>query len=94
MAILLREEERDPRNSEIKNILATIYTQNRQFDKAILYRNDISALDKFNASNYLELGRLYKLTENYPKMMEVKEYILNISDSIAEAKLARTELVE
>jgi len=94
MAILLREEERDPRNSEIKNILATIYTQNRQFDKAILYRNDIAALDKFSATNYLELGRLYKLTENYPKMLEAKEYILNISDSIEEAKLARTELVE
>ena len=92
--ILLKEEKRDPRNLEVKNMLAATYTQNRQFDKAISYRKDISSLDKFNAANYLELGRLYKLTENYPKMKDVKENILKISDSTEEAKLARTELVE
>jgi O-antigen ligase len=92
--ILLEEEKRDPRNLEVKNMLAATFTQKRDFEKAISYRKDISLLDKFNANNYLELGRLYKLSENYPKMQEVKEIILKISSSIEEAKLAKTELVK
>jgi hypothetical protein len=91
--LLKQESKRDPRNLDIINFLAYYHTQNEQYQQAIIYRKEIVKLDKYNASNYLELGRLYKLVGDYPKMLEVKEEILAISPLIEEAELALAELV-
>ena len=91
--LLKQESKRDPRNLDIINFLAYYHTQNEQYQQAIIYRKEIVKLDKYNASNYLELGRLYKLLGDYPKMLEVKEEILAISPLIEEAELALAELV-
>lgn len=92
--ILTLEMSRDPRNQELLNALAFHYGLVKDNYLAINLRNRIANLDPYNAQNYLELGRLYKLVGDYQKMNVAKDRILGISNNIEEAKLARTELVE
>jgi tetratricopeptide (TPR) repeat protein len=92
--ILTLEMSRDPRNQDLLNALAFHYGLVKDNYQAINLRNRIANLDPYNAQNYLELGRLYKLVGDYQKMNVAKDRILGISNNIEEAKLARTELVE
>lgn len=92
--ILTLEMSRDPRNQDVLSALAFHYGLVKDNYLAINLRNKIANLDPYNAQNYLELGRLYKLVGDYQKMKVAKDIILRISDNIEEAKLARTELVE
>jgi O-antigen ligase len=92
--ILTLEMARDPRNQDLLNALAFHYGLVKDNYQAINVRNRIANLDPYNAQNYLELGRLYKLVGDYQKMNVAKDRILGISNNIEEAKLARTELVE
>ena len=82
----------DPRNLDALNLLAQSYKQMNEIEKAIKYRIDISALDQFNALNYLELGRLYKMQGNLPQSRYMLDKILSFASKHPIADEARREL--
>ena len=82
----------DPRNLDALNLLAQISKQMNEIEKAIKYRIDISALDEFNALNYLELGRLYKIQGNQPQSQYMLDKILSFASKHPIADEARREL--
>jgi tetratricopeptide (TPR) repeat protein len=60
---------------------------------SILKRNEITKLDPWNAKNYLELGRDYKLIGEFTEMERCKKIILEFAANTPEASIALTELV-
>jgi hypothetical protein len=60
---------------------------------SILKRNEIAKLDPWNAKNYLELGRDYKLIGEFTEMERCKKIILEFAANTPEASIALTELV-
>lgn len=82
----------DPRNLDALNLLAQSFKQMNEIEKAIKYRIDISKLDQFNALNYLELGRLYKIQGNLPQSQYMLDKILSFASKHPIADEARREL--
>ncbi len=84
--------ETNTRNLSALNLLAEISEKNNDIANAIVYREQIYALDPWNARNLLQLGREYKFTNQLLKMEQVREKILSFASTKAEGQLALTEL--
>ena len=94
IAVLEDIVSKDKRSDDALNLLATYYTQLNQLELAIEKRIFLTNLDPWNAANYLELGKLYKATENFEKMNTVKNKILSFAPETAEGKTALSELTQ
>jgi O-antigen ligase len=82
----------DPRNLDALLMLALTYEQLNDLPNAIIYRVNLSKLDPWNASNYLELGRNYKLDGNLMKSQEMLDKILSFAPNGPIAEQAIKEL--
>jgi O-antigen ligase len=61
---------------------ASFYEQLHKFDKAIILREKMVALDPWGAQNYLTLGRDYLAVGSKPKALEVGKKIVDISKHV------------
>ena len=84
----------DPRNIEYLLALSAISENKGDFNFAIEKRIEVVKLDPWNAKNYLELGRDYKLIGEFTKMERCKMTILEFAPNSPEANIALTELVQ
>ena len=82
----------DPRNLDALTALAEFNQQLGNLDEIIKYRLQIAEYDPFNATNYLQLGRSYKLTGDLAKMNEMRVKIMSFAPETEEAKQANLEL--
>ena len=73
-------------------LFALTYEQINNMPKAIAYREKIAQFDPWNASNYLALGRDYKLQGNLVKSNAMLDKILSFASTNAIAKQANEEL--
>jgi O-antigen ligase len=74
--------KKDPRNLDAINFLALTFENYNQIDKAIIYREKMTALNPWNAPNYLALGIDYKKTGNSLKSQEMLNKILSFSTGV------------
>jgi len=86
--------DKDKRSDDALALLATYYAQLSRLDLAIEKRVALAKLDPWNAANYLELGRLYKVTGDFGKMTEIKIKILSFAPDTPEGKTAIIELTQ
>jgi tetratricopeptide (TPR) repeat protein len=82
----------DPRNLDALTSLSEFNQQLGDIEEIIKYRLQIAQYDPFNATNYLQLGRSYKLTGDVAKMNEMRSKILSFAPNTEEAKQAISEL--
>ncbi len=85
--------QKNPRNYDALDLLASIYEQYGFTSEAVESRIAISKLDPWNAKNYLKLGKLYKFQGNYESMAEVKNKILSFAAATNEGEQANLELI-
>ena len=83
----------DPRSLDALNLLSLVSEQVKDLGKAIKYRNEIVKLDPWNAVNYLQLGRYYKLTGDNTKMNEMLNKIISFAPNTDQAKSAKSEFI-
>jgi hypothetical protein len=82
----------DPQNLDALASLAEFNQQLGNLDEIIKYRLQIAQYDPFDAINYLQLGRSYKLTGDLVKMNEMRVKIMSFAPGTEEAKQANLEL--
>jgi O-antigen ligase len=82
----------DARNLDVLNSLAQIYEQSGRVPEAIDIRIKISELDPWNAKNYLELGKNYKLQGDQTRVEEILGKILSFAATNPVGIQARSEL--
>jgi len=83
----------DPRNLDVLNPIAEINERLGRVHEAIIAREAIQVIDPWNSRNLLQLGREYKLIENFEKMLKVKKDILDFDITSKESIAAKTELI-
>lgn len=87
----------DPRNLEALLILASACEQNSRIPEAIIYREKIAYLDQWNAPNYLQLGRNYKLQGDLTKSKQTLDKLLSFATGLQGgpwAEQAKKELTQ
>jgi lipopolysaccharide biosynthesis regulator YciM len=80
--------QEDPRNLDYLAVIAFLEVSDNNISKAIITRTKIAKYDPWNAQNYLELGKLYKLSGDLTKAAEMKDEILSFADNTDSAKIA------
>jgi len=88
IAVLKRIHVSDPKNIEVIIALAITYEALNQIPDAIIYREKIAILDKWNAVNYLQLGKNYKAQGDLIKSKEMLEKILSFSTGVVGSPVA------
>jgi O-antigen ligase len=82
----------DPRNLDALIALSTIYEQKGEILKAIEYRKQLASLDKWNAANYLALGKDYKSIGDIANSKIMLDTILSFASNHPIATQAKLEL--
>jgi O-antigen ligase len=83
----------DPKNLEYLNWLAMYEEEiTKNYTESIKYRNLITLLDPWDASNYLEIGKLYKKNGNLEGMNSMLEKIMSFAAGDEIAQIAKQEL--
>jgi tetratricopeptide (TPR) repeat protein len=83
----------DQNNPVYLNVLASMYENTNEYEKAINLRIKSSEYDPYNVKNYLQLARLYKVTGKTDRALEMKKKI-NELDPVSEfAKIVNNEIV-
>lgn len=85
--------EDDPRNVDFLLSLAMLAEYRQNYGLALKMRERITIYDPWNAKNYLEMGRDYKIMGNYEKMLISLNKIKSFASKTDEARLAEIELV-
>jgi tetratricopeptide (TPR) repeat protein len=70
-----------------------MYEDTNEYEKSIALRTTSSKYDPYNVKNYLQLARLYKITGNNSKAIEMKRKINELDPSSEFAKIVNTEIV-
>jgi hypothetical protein len=83
----------DPRDLDILTMMAEINENLSRYTEAINLRTKIAKYDKWNASNYLQLGRDYKIIQDFTNMELMKSKILDFAEGTPEANRALAELI-
>jgi tetratricopeptide (TPR) repeat protein len=78
----------DPRNLDYLAVIAFLEASDNNISEAIIARTKIAKYDPWNAQNYLELCKLYKLFGDLTKAVEMKDKILSFADNTDIAKIA------
>lgn len=84
---------KDPRNLDYLEWLANYYERDKNFPQAINFRKMISIYDQWNASNYLILGKLYKISGDEVSMQQTLSKILSFASNNYIAEIALKELI-
>jgi tetratricopeptide (TPR) repeat protein len=92
LVIVKKIHASDPRNLDAINGLALTSEQLNQIPEAIMYREKMAKLDPWNAVNYLELGKNYKIQGDLSKSKQMLDKILSFAPNNAIAEQAKTEL--
>ena len=92
MSVLQELNAYDPRNLDTLLTLADFSARLGKPDIAIKYRLEIAKYDKWNAANYLELGKLYKNTGDNVRMVKTLETIESFAKNTVEGKQALIDL--
>ena len=82
----------DPRNLDILRWLAEYHKSKLDYKNEVSYRNDISVLDPWNASNYLMLGTAYRQMGNLEYSKKMLDKIISFAPNSDISKKAMTEL--
>lgn len=82
----------DPRDLDALVALSTIYEQKNEIPRAIEYRKQLAHLDKWNASNYLALGKDYKAIGDIANSKIMLDTILSFASNHPIATQAKLEL--
>jgi tetratricopeptide (TPR) repeat protein len=80
--------ELDPRNLNYLQGLIVMETSENNLEKVVQARIQISKYDQWNAENYLELIKLYKLSGDLEKANEVKNIIMSFASNTEVAEAA------
>lgn len=83
----------DQNNPVYLNVLASMYEDTNEYEKSINLRTKSSKYDPYNVKNYLQLARLYKITGNDIKALEMKKKINELDSDSEFAKIVNTEIV-
>lgn len=84
--------EEDPRNLTVLNQLAAVSEKVNDTSEAIKYREKIVKLDPWNAVNYFNLGKNYKIQNNQVKANAMLQKILSFDSDSDLAQQAVAEL--
>jgi O-antigen ligase len=84
----------DPRNLDALNGLALTSEQLNKIPDAIDYRTKMAELDQWNAVNYLELGRDYKVVGDLTKSKAMLDKILSFATGINGSPIAEQAKIE
>jgi tetratricopeptide (TPR) repeat protein len=82
----------DENNLIFLDWLARYFNETKNYDKEINMRMKIADLDPWNAKNYLQLGRIYKVVGNQDGSKAMLEKILSFANGNEVAKQALIEL--
>ena len=82
----------DPRNLNYLQGLIVMETSENNLEKVVQARIQISKYDQWNAENYLELIKLYKLSGDLEKANAVKNIIMSFASNTEVAEAAIEEL--
>jgi tetratricopeptide (TPR) repeat protein len=80
----------DPRNLDAINALARIYEELNRLSEANEYREKMIILDKWNAVNYLQLGKNFKAlgdSERSQQMLEILNSFASENPIIDQARI-------
>ena len=94
LAALKKLHVSDPKNLEVIIALAITYEALNQIPDAIIYREKIAILDKWNAFNYLQLGKNYKAQGDLIKSNEMLDKILSFSTGVVGSPVAEQAKIE
>ena len=94
LAVLKKLHVSDPKNLEVIIALALTYEALNQMPDAIIYREKIAILDKWNAFNYLQLGKNYKAQGDLIKSKEMLDKILSFSTGVVGSPVAEQAKIE
>lgn len=92
LSVLKEVIETDPRNLDALTYLAEFNQQLGNPNEVIKYRLQVAKLDPFNATNFLQLGRSYKLVGDLANMNKMRVRITSFAPDTEEAKQANSEL--
>lgn len=92
LAVIEEISEKDPRNLDALNSLASIYEQMGKLSLAIEAREKIVNLDPWNALNFLELGKDYKTQGNQIRAQQMLKKIITFAPNHPIASQAKAVL--
>jgi tetratricopeptide (TPR) repeat protein len=85
-------KEYDPRNLDTLIVLAQFNEELGRYSEAIKLRNEVIKYDQWDATNYLQLGKNYKLLGEFGQMDQMLGKILSFASNTELASKARAEL--
>ena len=89
---LYKIKEYDPRNLDTLIVLAQFNEELGRYSEAIKLRNEVIKYDQWDATNYLQLGKNYKLLGEFGQMDQMLGKILSFASNTELASKARVEL--
>lgn len=89
---LYKMKEYDPRNLDTLIVLAQFNEELGRYSEAIKLRNEVIKYDQWDATNYLQLGKNYKLLGEFGQMDQMLGKILSFASNTELASKARAEL--
>jgi len=84
--------DKNPRNLDALHILARTYEQINKIPEAIIYREKISQIDPWNATNYLSLGKAYRAQGDLIKTKQMLDKIVSFASGNEVAERAKIDL--
>ena len=93
LSLLSRINKKDYRNLDTLILLAVGNEQLGKLSEAVKYRNEIAKYDPWNASNYLELGLIYKKLNDSQNMNLMLSKIQSFASSDPISKQAIEQLI-
>ncbi len=73
-----KAHQADPKNTELRFVLAQCYGYNDEIEKATKLYNELIDKDPYNVNYWFDFGRLYYVLEDYNKSIETYEFALTI----------------
>jgi O-antigen ligase len=83
----------DPRNTYYMLALAQALEYQTRNNESIIVREKITTVDPHNVKNYLQLGRLYKLSGDFYRADQMRQKLISLAPNTEQAKAAQVELV-
>jgi hypothetical protein len=80
--------QEDHRNLDCLRVTAFLEESDNKISEAISTRTNIAKYDPWNAQNYFELAKLYKLSGDLTKVEEMRDKILSFAPNTEIAKNA------
>jgi predicted Zn-dependent protease len=83
----------DPRTSYYMLALAQALEYQTRNNESIVVREKITTVDPHNVKNYLQLGRLYKVSGDLYRADQMRQKLISLAPNTEQAKAAQVELV-